>query len=95
MRTRPGRPSTSRDVDGDRLVFLWSIVGQPAGSRAWLSNPEGPTSHFFADRAGDYQFELTVHDGQVASVPDRVAVRVTSIGASRVCAYLPLILRAR
>ena len=86
---------TSRDVDGDRLVFLWSIVGQPAGSRAWLSNPEGPTSHFFADRAGDYEFELTVHDGQVASVPDRVAVRVTGVGASRVCAYLPLILRAR
>ena len=85
----------SRDVDGDRLVSLWSIVGQPAGSRAWLSNPEGPTSHFFADRAGDYEIELTVHDGQVASVPDRVAVRVTGAGANRVCAYLPLILRAR
>jgi hypothetical protein len=85
----------SRDADSDRLVFLWSIVAQPAGSRAWLSDPEGPTTGFFSDQAGEYVIELIVHDGQVASEPDRVVVRGTGASASRVCAYLPLILRAR
>ena len=58
-----------RDADGDRLVFLWSIVGQPGGSRAWLSDPEGRRG-FFSDRPGEYAVELTVHDGQVGSAPD-------------------------
>jgi hypothetical protein len=85
----------SRDPDGDRLVFLWSVVGQPAGSHARLTDPEGPITGFFSDQPGEYAVELTVHDGQVASVPNRVIVRVTGSGARQVCTYLPLILRTR
>jgi hypothetical protein len=85
--------SGSVDPDGDELIFVWSVVTQPDGSEAWFSDPEGRTTGFFADRAGDYEIELNVHDGQVGGHPDRVTVHVTGQGAEQSCLYLPLLLR--
>ncbi|MGD2105947.1 MAG: hypothetical protein PVJ55_12625 [Anaerolineae bacterium] len=48
---------------------------------------------FLEEQTGDYEVELTVHDGQVGSVPDRVTVHVTGPGTERSCLYLPLLLR--
>jgi uncharacterized protein YndB with AHSA1/START domain len=85
--------SGSVDPDGDELIFVWSVVTQPEGSEAWFSDPEGRTTGFFAHRAGDYEIELNVHDGQVGGHPDRVTVHVTGQGAEQSCLYLPLLLR--
>jgi hypothetical protein len=85
----------SLDSDGDPLIYLWSVAAAPPGSHAWLSNTESRTTRFFADHPGDYEVELTVHDGQVASSPDRVAVHVSGPAADSVCLYLPIVQRSQ
>jgi hypothetical protein len=67
----------SGDPDGDALTYHWALVSKPAGSSPWLTDPGAPDPGFFAGHAGDYELELTVHDGQVGSLPDRVTVHVT------------------
>jgi len=83
----------SVDPDGGRLTYLWSVVAAAAGRRAWLSDAEGRTVRFFADGPGDYEVELVVHDGRMASLPDRLAVHVDGPSADQACLYLPLVLR--
>lgn len=85
----------SFDLDGDRLTYLWSLIDQPAGSVAWLSDSEGRMTRLVTDRGGDYEIELTVHDGQLSSVPDRVRLHLAGPAADRFCLYLPMILRHR
>jgi hypothetical protein len=85
----------STDEDGDRLTSLWALVAAPPERHTWLSDPESRTTRFFADGPGDYTVELIVHDGRVASTPDRVAVHVSRPAADRACLYLPLALRGR
>ena len=85
----------SADEDGDLLTYLWSLVTVPPGRQAGLSDPESRTTRFFADGPGNYEIELIVHDGRVASQPDRLAVHVSGPAADRMCLYLPLLLRAR
>jgi len=86
--------SASHDPDGQRLFFQWSIVEQPAGSQARLVDPEGAKTWLLADRPGEYAAELVVQDGQVASAPDRIVVRLDS-AADRLCLHLPAILSGR
>jgi hypothetical protein len=83
----------SWDDDGDRLTTLWAVVAAAAGRHVWLSDVESRTPRFFADGPGDYAVELIVHDGQVASAPDRLVVHVVGPAADRACLYLPLTLR--
>jgi hypothetical protein len=83
----------STDADGDPLITLWTLIAGPPGRRAWQSDPESRTTRFFADGPGDYEIELVVHDGQVASAADRLAVHVGGPSADRACLYLPLVLR--
>jgi hypothetical protein len=87
--------SRSVDPDGDRLWFQWSVASQPAGSAAWLSDPEGRITRFFAAGSGDYEISLVVHDGQMASLADRTIVHVSGTAADRMCLYLPLLQRFR
>jgi hypothetical protein len=85
----------SSDADGDPLTHLWTIVAAPPGRQATLSDPESRTTRFFADGPGDYEVELVVHDGRLASQPDRLAVHVSGPAADRMCLYLPLLQRSR
>ncbi len=72
------------------LSYVWSVVAQPEGSRAWFSNAEAASTLFFADASGDYEIELRVHDGRVAARPDRVSVHVPDTLALNACLYLPM-----
>jgi hypothetical protein len=85
----------SWDTDGDPLTYLWSVVAAAADRHAALSDPETRVTRFFADGPGDYELELVVHDGRLASQPDRLAVHVVGPAADRTCLYLPLTLRGR
>lgn len=85
--------SRSADPDGDRLVFVWSVMSQPERSKAWFSDSEAPRTWFFTDRGGDYEVELNVHDGRVGGQADRAAIRVIGTGADHRCLYLPTLMR--
>jgi hypothetical protein len=84
--------SASLDLDSDPLVYLWSIISQPAGSQAYLSNPEAMRTYLVASQPGTYVIQLIVHDGQVASQPDQVSITVTS-GTLGFCQFAPGIKR--
>ncbi len=66
--------SGSSDVDGDILTFQWTIIQQPSGSSATLSNPTAVMPTFFANAAGEYRVQLIVNDGTVDSAPDDVVI---------------------
>jgi hypothetical protein len=68
--------SGSRDADGDKLFFTWSIAGSPPGSHPVLTDPEGIQTHFHGDLEGVYTVQLVVTDGKVGSAPDIVIVTV-------------------
>lgn len=59
----------STDPDGDKLVYLWEIVGLPSGSGARLSSVDGAATTFTADLIGVYQVRLIVSDGKIESAP--------------------------
>ncbi|RMH34417.1 MAG: DUF11 domain-containing protein, partial [Nitrospirae bacterium] len=66
--------SASSDVDGDPLTFAWSIIQEPSGSAATLSDPTAVMPTFFANAAGTYVLQLIVNDGTVNSAPDTVTI---------------------
>ena len=68
----------SNDLDNDPLTFYWTIVSQPAGGNASLTDPEATQPGFIAGLPGDYEIELIVNDGQVISLGDSVQVTVSS-----------------
>lgn len=63
------------------LTYQWTLVGQPAGSSATLSNREVVEPSFFVDLAGVYTFELTVmnSDGTWDTTPDTVVVEAVPL----------------
>ena len=65
--------SGSSDVDGDPLIFSWSLT-PPAGSGASLSDPTSVKPTFVIDAAGVYVAQLIVNDGSVDSSPDTVSI---------------------
>ena len=66
--------SGSSDVDGDSLIFKWSLVTQPAGSTATLSDTNAVKPTFDIDLAGTYTVQLIVNDGTEDSAPDTVPI---------------------
>lgn len=70
--------SSSIDVDGDSLTYIWSITGRPAGSTATLSSAEAANPSFEADVDGDYTVQLIVNDGMQSSEPDTVTITATT-----------------
>lgn len=77
--------SGSIDVDGDPITYSWSFTSRPAGSSAALTNSSTISPTFTADKAGTYQIQLVVNDGQANSAPDNVMV----FAATPVLAYVP------
>ena len=68
--------SASTDANGDALLFKWSLIGKPTGSKASLINPTYPNPKFTADVAGNYIVSLLVNDGKVDS--DQAAMTITA-----------------
>ena len=68
--------SNSNDPEGQPLTFSWRQI---AGEQVVLSDPEIARPTFSTLDPGNYAFELVVHDGVTASVPDTVVVDIVSI----------------
>jgi len=66
--------SGSTDVDGDFLVYTWSLIERPAGTATVLSDVNALMPTFDIDAAGRYVAELVVNDGEFDSTPDTVVV---------------------
>ena len=65
----PARPPTAR-----RLAYAWSMLLNPSGSRARLSDATVVNPTFVADRDGRYVARLVVNDGEGDSAPDMVTI---------------------
>jgi PKD domain-containing protein/K319-like protein len=59
--------SGSSDVDGDPLIYQWSVTARPTGSTATLDNPTTVTPSFLVDKPGTYTVQLMVNDGTADS----------------------------
>lgn len=66
--------SGSTDVDGKPLTYSWSLVAEPPGSQAALSNNRSVVTTFTADLAGSYVAQLMVSDGTNLSTPSTVTI---------------------
>ncbi|KAB2967585.1 MAG: hypothetical protein F9K18_04110, partial [Thermoanaerobaculia bacterium] len=66
--------SASYDVDGDALLYTWSLVSMPAGSAAALDDATLIRPAFTIDLPGTYLAQLLVNDGTTESAPDTAAV---------------------
>jgi len=64
----------SSDVDGDSLVYSWTLIMVPDGSGASLSDPASVNPSFDVDVSGTYVAQLIVNDGTVDSEPDTVTI---------------------
>lgn len=65
----------SYDLDGDPIVWQWSLVSVPKGSKATAANFSDATvgdPTFTWDVVGNYSFLLQVYDGFTWSAPDLV-----------------------
>jgi hypothetical protein len=65
--------TSSYDPDGDLLGYQWTQTG---GVRAALQDADTPVASFCAVSEGVFQFQLTVHDGRLASDPAMLEVTV-------------------
>ncbi|MCC2107014.1 MAG: hypothetical protein KDJ40_05270, partial [Hyphomicrobiales bacterium] len=72
--------SGSLDPDGWPLVYQWSLLSAPTGSRSALSSASIANPTFKPDVAGAYQFQLVVSDSYGASAPAKATVVAQSAG---------------
>ena len=70
--------SASFDPDNDPLGFTWSLLNQPSGSAAVLSDPFAINPIFTADKPGLYTSQLIVNDGRSDSAPATVNTTATN-----------------
>lgn len=69
----------SSDPEGASLSFAWALLRRPTGSAAAIANEETQTPRLTFDLPGDYEVELVVDDGALASPPDLVRITVQPI----------------
>jgi hypothetical protein len=65
----------SSDPDGDALSFEWRTTASPGGIPVSLAGAASAQASFTPTAAGEYEFELTVSDGELAA-RDTVSVNV-------------------
>ena len=70
--------SASNDSDGDVISYLWELTVRPADSSAELSDASSVSPSLILDASGIYEIELTVSDGQLASMPDAIIVSTSN-----------------
>lgn len=56
--------SDSSDPDGNELTFKWMLKTKPLGSIAEITGSTAKQAYFDLDKAGIYEVELTVSDGE-------------------------------
>lgn len=66
--------SASSDVDGNSLVYQWSVTFAPSGSTAALVNPTTVNPTLTLDKFGTYVVQLVVNDGTKNSAPDTMTI---------------------
>ena len=64
----------SIDVNGDLLTYRWTLLSQPAGSNATLSDVTAIMPTMAIDTPGIYTMQLIVNDGTADSDPDTVII---------------------
>lgn len=78
--------SRSWDPERAELTYEWGLVSVPEGSSATVgdfTDITDPRPLFHHDVAGDYQFELRVHDGELWSAWDVTTVTTTDLALNR------------
>jgi hypothetical protein len=68
--------SGSHDPNGDLLSYTWT---QQEGAEVELSDSHAVSPAFLGTKSGSYLFELVVHDGSLASLPDQVTVTIRNV----------------
>ena len=71
--------SGSSDPENQSLTYLWSLINQPDGSVATLSDINAVSPTLTPDEVGDYLLHLVVNDGSLDSLPDSVTI-TASVG---------------
>ena len=71
--------SQSHDPEGDPITFQWSIIQQPDGSMAQLTDAFAEQTGFTADLPGVYYLQLVVHDGTIGSYIDMLTVTAKAL----------------
>ena len=54
----------SSDPDNDTLTYKWKILNKPTNSIAEITGSTAAQATFLLDKAGRYELELTVSDGE-------------------------------
>jgi len=68
--------SRSYDPDFEQIFYSWETVNKPETSDAEIASPEAEITTFTPDVIGNYQFHLTVNDGELYSSPWLVSFNV-------------------
>lgn len=76
------------DPDGDSLTYRWSLVAEPVGASAQMTNADREEMSFRADVEGAYRFEFTANDGTTNSAVDVVTITSEEGGTSSGYSYL-------
>ncbi len=71
---------SSSDPNGEVLEFVWSLKRSPDEAIYHFFDTKTPEPLFMAETPGEYEFELTVSDGILKSMPDYVTVTVEGKG---------------
>ncbi|MBM4321409.1 MAG: hypothetical protein FJ125_16080, partial [Deltaproteobacteria bacterium] len=80
--------SASRSPRERPLAYRWSFVAKPPGSASALALAGTAHPWFVPDALGRFELQLVVDDGELVSMPDRVAVEVTCSAELQVQAAL-------
>ena len=69
----------SSDIDGDSLIYIWSIILKPEGSSPILSNSLVVSPTFSADMDGEYTMSLIVNDGIIISEASLINIKALGV----------------
>ena len=65
---------TAVDEDGDPVTYAWVMTSRPDGSSSELSGADTGNATFVPDTVGEYDFSVTVDDGDATSSADTITI---------------------